>query len=112
MVVVGEFQQTVIDEVLGVLKTIQAMTRREIFQIDALAGTKGNSHAVVVAGVFVEPFFFIDTCPLSDAIDVAADITDVPTATTLSVVRVCGSPDADIRGLVPVTAVVARTVRP
>lgn len=40
MVVVGEFQQTVIDEVLGVLKTIQAMTRREIFQIDALAGTK------------------------------------------------------------------------
>ena len=97
---------------LCILQTILAVTRGEIPQADALACTKGNGHAVVVAGIFIEPFFFIDVFPLSDAIDVASDIADVPTATTLSVVRMSSSPEPYVGRLVPVVAVMARTVRP
>jgi hypothetical protein len=77
-VFIVEGEKTVVDESLCSAAAIGALTFREQTEVKAFAGAQGGGQLVVISRVTFDWLTVEAACVVLDAIDVLADVVDVP----------------------------------
>ena len=94
-------EKPVVEETAGILDGIVTVTVGEGREVETLTGTEGNGETVVVTGVALNGLGVEKALAALYALDVLADVGNVPTA-GVAVVGMGGSTETDVGGVVPV----------
>lgn len=108
-VVAVDAQQLAVDVTAGVAQEERTVALVEHVEVDALACAQGGGDEVVVMGVGVDALLLVGERAALDGFDILHDVGRVPMACE-PVVAMGRGPQADVRHVVPIAAVVAAAV--